>query len=699
MATSVVKQAPDRFRLGADVGGTFTDVVLSRSDGAATLLKVLSSTRGYERATVEGITAVLRSDGVAPNAVKEVLHGTTAATNAVLERRGAVTGLLTSRGFSDVLELRRLRMPDIYNVFWEKPDPLVPRNLRREVEERVGGDGEVITPLDITDARQQIIWLLRQGITSLAVSLIHSYRFSEHERLIGDLVRKEFPHLFLSLSSEVLPELGEYERTSTTVTNAYVMPVMARYLEGLRASLDGIDVRAPLLIMQSSGGLMTSGVAQRQPVFGLESGPAAGVIAASTLAGELGLRNVVTFDMGGTTAKASLVEDGEPYHAAEYEIGAPVSTTSRLLKGGGYLVRVRAIDIAEVGAGGGSIVSVDLGGSLQVGPRSTGARPGPACYGLGGAEATVTDANMVLGYLNQDSLGGHFDVYPEKAHAALAPIADRLGLPLVEAAYAVHIVSNATMARVIRAVTTEQGRDVRDFTLLAFGGNGPVHAVELARSLGVHRVVVPPAPGLFSALGLLAAPLEQTAMRALMRPAESFTSGELRRAYRVLEQRVADILRQENIDVGEVEFVRLADLRYAEQVHELTIPVPDKALQDGTQALEGAFGEEHERRYGHRSADERITVSTIRVVARHRLSDRGAAWRIVPRRGPPARSPRPAYFGREHGVMDALVLRRADLGAVAHAGPLIVDEYDTTIVVPPRTSTRADEHGNVLIEL
>ena len=687
------------------MGGTFTDIVLAGQDGSLAIKKVLSTPGRFEQAMVEGTAELLREQGVGPEKVAAVLHGTTAATNAVLERRGAVTGLITTRGFRDVLELRRLRMPNIYDIFWDKPPPLVPRNLRREVTERLSGQGRVLTGLDLEEVRSVVRSLLDEGVTSLAVCLLHSYINPVHEAAIAELVRREFPDLFLSVSSEVLPEIKEYERTSTVVTNAYIMPVMASYLRAMSQGFAQMGGRAPLLIVKSSGGMMTSRMAVQKPIYSLESGPAAGVVASLALARRLGMKDLVTLDMGGTTAKGSLIENGEAHRASEYEIGAPVSMSSRLLKGGGYLLRIRAIDLAEVGAGGGSIVAVDRGESLQVGPRSAGAVPGPVCYDSGGGQPTVTDANLVLGYLNQEYLlGGSLKVNLEKARRSLEEtVAKPLGLPLQEAAYAVHMVSNATMARAVRAVTTERGRDIRSFSLIAFGGNGPVHAAEMARSLGIRRIIIPPVPGLFSALGLLVSPLEQEEVQTIMRPTASLGDADLEGLYAGLEQQVASALREEGVDLGGVEYLRLADLRSIDQAHELTVPAPPGASQgQGMKALEDAFWQEHQRSYGHSSEGDPTEVVNLRLVARYALArdDLNVSTDSlqVLNRPAPGKTARLAYFGREAGSLETPVVERLDLSERATPGPLIVEEYDTTVVVPPGFSARRDTLGNILLE-
>ncbi len=402
-------------RIGADVGGTFTDVLVLEADGRVRFTKVLSTPPDYDRAVVAAVSEL----GV-ESPVEAVVHGTTVATNAVLERRGARTALVTTRGFRDVLELRRMRMPHLYDYFWTKPPSLVPRRSRFELSERVTAAGEVLEPLDDDEVRALAASLRARDPEAIAVCLLHAHLHPAHERRVGEILRAELPEVPVTLSSEILREQQEYERTATTVVNAYVRPLMQRYLRSLRAGLDQVGIDAPLTIMQSSGGVMSSEDCAERPVYALESGPAAGVVAAGALASALGLENVITFDMGGTTAKASLIEGGAVSRSVEYEVGAALSAGSRLLRGSGELIRIPTLDIAEVGAGGGSIAWVDAAGALHVGPRSAGAAPGPACYGRGGEEATVTDANVVLGYIPAGRLAsGDLEVSRERAEEAV----------------------------------------------------------------------------------------------------------------------------------------------------------------------------------------------------------------------------------------------------------------------------------------
>ena len=675
-------------------------MVLTGPDGRLSVRKVSSTPGRYDEGIIRGIREALEEAGVSPEQVAEVCHSTTAATNAVLERKGARVGLITTRGFRDVLEVRRLRTPTLYDLFYEPPDPLVPRYLRLEVDERLDAAGQVLMPLDADEVRGRIDQLLAEGVESLAVCLINAYRNPVNERAIGELVRAEYPELFVSLSHEVVSAIREYERTSTTVANAYLMPVMNTYLRSLRDRISGMGIDAPILVMQSSGGMMTSHRAGERPVFSLESGPVAGVSGALHLSKKLSTPNLLTFDMGGTTTKAAVIEEGEPHKSGEYEIGAPISKGSRLLKGGGYLLMVRAVDVAEVGAGGGSLVSLDAAGSFQVGPQSAGAEPGPICYDRGGEEPTTSDANVLLGYLNPEYLlGGSLKVNLEKTRSIFEEkVARPLGLSVLEAAYGVHVVANAAMARAMRSVTTERGRDARNFSLVAFGGSGPCHAAALARQMGISRVIVPTAPGLFSSLGLLAANQEYEFVRSLMMVTSDGSVDGLEDGFRALEEEASRTLRREGYDPRRLSFQRYADLHYAAQIHELTVPVPESGSMP---ELKDVFGEEHRRTYGYRSDGEDVEVTNIRVIGRPDvatsdgldMSSMGAA--LYSANGLTSR--RKAYFGREFSLVDTEIVSRGDLGPEGRAGPVIVEEYDTTIVVPPGCNVSRDESWNVFL--
>jgi N-methylhydantoinase A len=686
------------YRLGVDVGGTFTDLVLVGPDGRALTRKVFSSTGNYAEAIVQGTRELMAAAGIGAADVGELIHGTTVATNAILERRGARTGLLTTAGFRDLLEIGRLRLARLYDIDFERPAPLVPRRWRREVVERLGPRGEVLTPLDAESVTEVVDLLTREGVESIAIAFLHAYASSAHEETAAAIVRARAPGVLLTLSSEILPEVREFERTSTAVTNAYVMPVMSRYLGSLGTELRRLGVGAPILVMQSNGGVMTAASGQRRPVHVIESGPAAGVIARAELARRIGRPNAISIDMGGTTAKASVIEGGELKRTGEFEIGGALSQGSRLNRGSGFLLRVPAIDIAEVGAGGGSIVRVDDAGQLHVGPRSAGAIPGPACYGQGGKEATLTDANLVLGYLHPERLPSGLALDAARAREAVVEqVAGPLDLPLEVAAHGVYLLGCARMARAVRAVTIERGRDARDFVLVAFGGNGPLFAAEMARSLGIATVLVPPAPGVFSAVGLLEAESEHHLVRSVLRPLSTDTADGVAAALRALEHEAEALLRAEGYREP-VAMDRAVDLKYAGQSFELTIPLPsDWRGGPGVDALAAAFAREHERTYGHAAPGDPIQVVNLRVTARLARASARPAVRIASGRATPSGESRHAYFGREHGTLATPVLAREDLDARPRPGPLLIDEYDATTLVPPGASASLDDHGNILI--
>jgi N-methylhydantoinase A len=685
------------YRVGVDVGGTFTDIVLLGSDGTIHTKKISSSVENYAQAIVEGLEQVFRETGLAGDAIEEIRHGTTVASNAILEHKGAKTGLITTKGFRDVLEIRTLRMPRLYDIGWTKPAPLVERYLRQTVDERVNSIGTIEKALDPRDAERAVDALLAERVEAIAVCLLHSFTNPVHEFLLRDTIRRKAPRLPLSLSAEVLPEIKEYERTSTTVVNAYVMPIVAGYLKALRKGLDEAGVRARVLLMQSNGGLTTDGAAAELPMHIVESGPAGGVVGAQALARAKNLPRIVTFDMGGTTAKAAMVEDGEVARAQEYSVGAGIMIGSRLLTGAGYVLKVPAIDLAEVGAGGGSHVWIDAAGSLQVGPESAGASPGPVCYDKGGETPTVTDANVLLGYINPSYLvGGALRLNPEKARGVFEErIAKPLSMPLEQAAHGAHLIAASNMIRAIKAVSTERGRDPREFALFAFGGNGPVFACSMAAALGMKRIVVPPSPGLFSSFGLLYADVEHHYSRSLRRLLRTSDAREIERAWAELARQARDQLSAEGFASSHTKINRSAALHYHGQTYELTVPLPDGPID--LASLEDAFGREHEKTYGHRAgADEPVELVSVQVVGQGLREGPSVPERVRPSRPEPAPPPpRKAYFG---SWIETPVMRRSDLSK-GRQGPLIVEEYDATCVVPPGARAELDAGGNIVIEL
>jgi N-methylhydantoinase A len=692
-------------RIAADIGGTFTDIAFLTADGALLTRKVPSTPDDYARAVVDGILGLLAEAGVAPASVGDVLHASTVATNAILEGKGARTALVTTRGFRDVLELRRIRVPRLYEPLYRKPDPLVPRRRRLEATERMDARGKVVTPLDPVEVERLADALAAADVEAVAVTFINSHTNPCHERALGDALRLRFPDHFISLSIEVLPEIREYERTSTTVINAYVGPTVKRYLASLRDRLAGAGCAGRISMMQSNGGILDVASVMERPAQIVESGPAAGVIGAAHVGRLAGYPDIITLDMGGTTAKASLIEDGRLLSTDEYEVGGGISLSSRLVKGGGYALKLPVIDVSEVGAGGGSIVWVDSAGSLKVGPQSAGATPGPACYGAGGTEPTVTDASVVLGYLNPKAIaGGTVPIDAARAGAALAErVAGPLGRDVRDVAYGVFRLANVTMMRAIKAVSTYRGRDPRSFVLFAFGGNGGIHAAALARELGMRRIVVPPAAGVFSALGLLFANVALDQSHGFLRRLDDVAIDEMSGLLDRLEARVRAELPG---SAGRLRLHRRADLRYAGQAFELSVPIPDGPLTVETVALLGEhFEQEHERTYGHRlqggSARE-IVALRVRGVIEPEIPARLDAERILAGDRAGAGAPsvvRTAHFGENGGSRETPVIARAELTRSPRPGPLIVEDYEGTVVVPPDATARLGPHAEIVIEL
>jgi N-methylhydantoinase A len=687
-------------RIGADVGGTFTDVVLIDTSGNIWTHKVPSTPPDFERAVLNAIEHLLRTTDAAGTTVSEVAHGTTVATNAVLEKRGAKTALITTKGFRDVLELRRIRAPQMYDLFFEKPEALVERYLRFELTERISASGEVLTPLSESELWDLKAELEKEAVESVAVCTLHAYAFPQHENTVGDFLRAQLPDVLVSLSSEVLPERKEYERTATTVVNAYVRPVMQRYLNAMRSGLQDMGIEGPLLMMQSAGGLTPESDAARLPVFVLESGPAAGVLAAGFTAQRLGTDNLITLDMGGTTAKASMIENSAVAYSSEYEVGASISMGNRLVGGGGELIRAPSIDIAEVGSGGGSIAYLDGAGGLRVGPRSAGAVPGPACYQRGGVEPTVTDANVVLGYIRPGELAdGEVSIDIEAAQRAVHDqIAVPLGMDLLQAAEGIHRIANARTMRALRAVSTERGRDPREFVLMAFGGSGPIHAAGLANELLIRQIIVPPLPGLFSTLGLLFSGVEHHDVRSCLLSGETLNAKTLEQIKAEMQRNMLAQFETEGYPANQVMLSCSVDIRFKGQASEIRIPVVDEHFTETTvQTLYTTFETEHERLYGHRSdPDNPVEVVAVRLIGQAGIRGQQGVLNPAERLGARALS-REAYFGASWGTIDTPVISRRDLGEEGTTGPLLIDEYDSTIVVPPDYRGFLDSEGNILM--
>ena len=689
------------YRVGVDIGGTFTDIVFLADDGTVLARKVASTPDDYSRGVLEGVRGGVDELGIQPSAVSEISHGFTVATNAIIENKGANTALITTEGFRDILELRRNRVPRLYDLNYEKPPSLVKRQLRLEVRERLNYQGEVLRPLETSDVDSAIEKIAHEGVESVAVCLLHSYANPEHEQYIARALRERMPQVNLTLSSELLPEMKEYERTSTTVINGYVRPVVERYLGLLTEGLRDMGITVPLSIMQSNGGLATSGIAMEKPVYCIESGPAAGVVGAYHLGDRLGVENLMTLDMGGTTAKASIIENGEILQAPESEVGGDISVGHRLLRGSGHILRVPSIDLAEVGAGGGSIASVDSSGSIRVGPQSSGAVPGPACYRLGGRDATVTDADVLLGYLNPEHLlGGDFPIDRELAREAVTRnVALPLGLSEVDAAHGIHLLVNSNMARALRAVSSERGRDPRRFVLFSFGGSGPVHAAGLAEMLDISRLVVPPFPGVFSSFGLLVANVEHHFVQTYFKTFEQLDLAEFSGIMERLWNEGRSQLHIEGFDGSAQEITTQVDMKYVGQVSELSVSMPTERITPQTLIdLGEAYDREHLQTFGYQT-DAPYQLVNVRVIARGLSSESRVPERLeLPPSANQGPSQRPVYFGANRGWVDTPVVDRAYVTQNPGSGPMIIEEYDSTTVVPPGWQASVDRWQNILLE-
>ncbi len=678
-------------RIGIDIGGTFTDIVAIAGDGTVTTHKTLSTPHDYGEGIITGLTALLAR---VPGPVSAVLHATTVGSNTVLEGKGARTALITTRGFRDILEIRDLRMPVLYDITWTKPLALVERRLRLEVTEKLRPDGGIIQPLDPASLDAVIATLKAERIESVAICLLHSYANPAHEQAVAAAVRAAIPDIAISVSSEILPEIKEYPRTSTTVINAYVQPVVRAYVTALDARLRALSIDTPLQLMQSNGGLASAAFVAEQPARIIESGPAAGVVGGAALGRHLSEPRLITFDMGGTTAKAGLVENGEVLRTEAMEVGGGVMAGSRLLVGAGYMLKLPAIDLAEVGAGGGSICRLDAGGAPKVGPDSAGASPGPVCYGRGGTQPTITDCNLALGYLDPAGLvGGALKLDIEAARAAIArDLAGPMGVSIEQAAHGMLRLAAATMMRAIRAVSVERGRDPRDFSLLAFGGNGALFAAGIAAELGIRRVIVPPLPGVFSAFGLLVADTEHHATQSLRMRLDRADADRIGSVLAALRAAGHERLVRDGFPPDRHLSRASALARYLGQSSEIAVPLPDGPVTPAV--IAEAFGQEHERTYGFRApAEEPVELMGLSVMARG-LPEKPR----LPGRIPPASAPVPAerqaWFPAS-GWVATPVVDRAGLGASPRPGPLLVQEYDATCLVPAGMTAAVDDFGAI----
>lgn len=690
-----------RYRIGVDIGGTFTDIVVFDSQQGDLVLvkKVPTNPNNPSESVIRGLRKFRKE---ILNNIDFIIHATTIATNALLGQIGLElpkVALITTKGFRDVIEIGRQRRPELYNFFVQRPKPLVPRRYRFEVDERIGFDGRIIKPLNKADLKRIVEQVIKEKFESVAISLLHSYVNPIHEKMIESELGKISDKLFISASYRVDPEHREFERTSTTVINALLMPIVSRYLKKLYSAINKL-MRTNLFIMQSNGGITSLSKACEFPVSIIESGPASGVMATKYILSTLGLRDAMSFDMGGTTAKAGTIINGNPLVTTEYEVGGRVHV-GRVIKGSGYPVRFPFIDLAEISAGGGSIIWVDAGGALKVGPISAGADPGPACYGKGGVDPTITDAHLLLGRLNRNYLlNGSLKVYFDLAEKSFRNKITLInGLDPIEAAIGGLKIANSLMSKVMRIVSIERGVNPSDLVLVAFGGAGPMHACSLASEIGISKIVIPRSPGLFSAIGLLVVDFKHTLVKSVRKNLEDISFEELTEVFNDLEEEGVKLLVSEGVSIDDIVITRYIDARYEGQGYELIINADSLTKSNYTQEITNRFNSAHENRYGYKLIDEPIEVVNARVnvlglikkpkLRKLRKRDYVSANVIEHRE---------AFFESLDSFELVPVYHRDKLfpGFEAH-GPLIVEQYDSTIIVEDGWLMRIDDFGNVIL--
>jgi N-methylhydantoinase A len=675
-------------RIAVDIGGTFTDLVAVDDNGQVFRSKSLTTPDDLAR----GINDCLRGAKIDVSDATFFVHGSTVTINAVLERKGARTGLITTKGFRDVYEIGRGNRPEGYNLFFKRPVPLVPRDLRLEVDERLYATGEVLTPLNEESAAATIEALKSAGVESIAVCLLHAYANAAHEQRLGELLRERFPAVYVSLSHEILREFREYERTSTTVLNSYVGPLVSRYLVSLEKMLGQAGFRGTFRVMQSNGGVMAAETAKKLAVTMMESGPVAGVIAAAQLGETLGYRHVISFDMGGTTAKSSLIKDFHPEVTSGYYVGGYVS---------GHPMMLPVVDIVEVGNGGGSIAWIDPAGGLKVGPQSAGASPGPACYGQGGTEPTVTDANLIAGRIDPEFfLGSGIRLQREKAaQAILEKIGKPLGLSLEEAALGILTIANFNMSLSVRAVSVEKGYDPRDCALVPSGGGGALHAMAIARELSVPRVIIPPMPAHFSALGMLMADLKHDYVQTFVRELAETNGNQIADAFSLLEKSATETLTEEGTKPEEIVLRRFLDMRYRGQEYTLPVPVTEdlRRLSDFG-AIRARFDQLHQEHYGHSAPNEPVMMVNLRLSALGKFDNKlplSSAARDADR----------GERGRRRVIFDdspvdcPIYLRTGFRAGDRLEGPAVIEEVGATILLYPGDRMQVNEFGHLVIEV
>ncbi|MBS0222812.1 MAG: hydantoinase/oxoprolinase family protein [Proteobacteria bacterium] len=682
--------------LGIDIGGTFTDLVIhDPRDGRAVIWKESTTPDDPARGALDGTRHVLQRANARPDQIGRVVHATTLFTNALIERKGARTGLLTTAGFRDVLEIGRERKYELYDLFIEMPKPLVPRPWRREAKERLAPDGSVETPIDIDAALAEVADLVEQGVESLAICFLHAYANPAHERAIGAAIAERYQNLSISLSSDIAPEIREYQRASTTVANAYVRPLAEVYLERLEQALRAEGIPGGLFLMLSNGGLTHVSEAKRAPVQLLESGPAAGALAGAWFGRNAGLERVLAFDMGGTTAKLALVDEGEPLVAYGFE----AAREKRFLRGSGLPIQIATVELIEIGAGGGSIAHRSDLGTLNVGPESSGAQPGPACYGRGGTEATVTDADLTLGYLNSDFfLGGTMKIDRAATDKAFVQLGDALKVEPSRAAFGVHDVVNENMAGAARVAIAERGRIPAEYALLATGGAGPVHAWHVARKLGVKRVVCPPGAGAGSTIGMLMAPARVDRVASFARPLSGADMTAAERIFADLEKEALEVLRLTGADVAARSAGRLADMRYIGQGSEITVVMPTPLVEADVRA---AFETAYKTLFARTPPGAAIQFVALRLSLRAPMPGTGGKLELTRHAAVKAqKGMRPVFFPDQGKTVQTRVWDRYALTPGTDIeGPAVFEENESTFIVGPGAVARLLPDGSILAEV
>jgi len=683
-------------RVGIDIGGTFTDLVATDGRRRVWKIKVLTTPTDPSAGALDAVRRLLEKERVEASLVRVVIHATTLASNALLTGKIPRAALVTTSGFRDVLEIGRQNRPELYNLQVERLPPLVPRRYRFEVPERITYDGTVLEPLDTSEAVLVARRIRRLGIRTVAVCLLHSYANPKHEKKLGKIFRREHPGAKLSLSSELLPEFREYERTSTTVVNACLQPLFSDYLEKLEQGLEELGIRAPLFVMQSNSGTVLSRQASLEPARLIESGPVAGAVASKFYS--RGSESLVSLDVGGTTSKAG-VWSGHGFEVTnEYEVGGRLHGTRRV-EGSGYPVRFPVVDLVEVGIGGGSIAWVDDAGVLHVGPQSAGALPGPACYGKSGKLPTLTDASLVLGRLSSSFLlGGDLPLNPLLATGAIAElVAKPLRMGLIPGAIGVLRIAVAKIVVALRAATVEKGLDPREMVLVAFGGAGPMFACEVAEQLEIERIVVPPAAGLLSSVGLLLAEPLHDSVRTVLRDATSASVIELEKIFRGMEGRARGLLRMEGVEEKDASYQRFLDMQYRGQSYELSIPLRNRIItRNMVRSSVRYFHQRHQKQYGYSQQDKAVEIVNVRSYSRGKAGTIPGETSTFEREKRPVKK-RKVWFMDGRGIECRVVQRNSLPPGTKGKGPCVIEDYDSTLVIPPRARYMVDRNGSVSI--